>query len=356
MVLTRAVATLYIGLRQYSLIYFILLALLLNGCAVPSPAATTTATPTPAAEVTAVEALFPLTITDATGQEFTFDAPPKIGCYWYGCYEAFADLGVPVYAGSLAPEEVESVFYSPAGPPLHLITDDSNPENWAAAEIELLMTRVPDSTDLDAMRQVAPIFFLHHPSYGASDQQGYAAYYQNLRLLGALSGKPEAAEAAIARFETVLANLKALATPETQALRIAVVFSGDGYRVISPDNPFCAAVAEVGLGHCVGEGAATWEVSAESFLALDPDWIVYAGFGESYQERNDPVWTQLTAVKEGRVFDAAGSRYYCCSTRGLINALQDYVSHLLPDAGIPNPGSEVTFDPLQSPLVQTQNP
>ncbi|MBX3013028.1 MAG: ABC transporter substrate-binding protein [Caldilineaceae bacterium] len=326
--------------------------LLLSACAAP-PAQPMAATPTPVVEGDAAAALFPLTITDATGQEFTFDAPPKIGCYWYGCYEAFADLGIPFYAGSLAPEELASVFYAPAGPPAQIIADDSNPEEWAAAEIDLFVTRVPDSADLDAMRQAAPIFFLHHPSYGESDQQGYAAYYQNLRLLGALSGQPEAAEAAIARFETVLANLKALSTPETEALNIAVVFSGDGYQVISPDNPFCAAVAEVGLGHCVGEGAATWEVSAESFLALDPDWIVYAGFGQSYQDRTDPVWTQLTAVKEGRVFDAAGSRYYCCSTRGLINALQDYVSHLLPAAGIPNPGSEIDFDPLQSPLVQS---
>ena len=316
----------------------------------PAPASTTVNETTAAAATTG----FPLTLTDAMGQEFTFDAPPKIGCYWYGCYEAFADLGVPFYAGAMAPEELASVFYSPAGPPTHLIADDSNPENWAAAEIDLFVTRVSDSADLDAMRQAAPVFFLHHPSYGESDQQGYAAYYQNLRLLGALVGKPEAAEAAIARFEAVLTNLKALSTPETEALKIAVVFSGDTYRIIAPDNPFCAVTAEVGLGHCVGEGAATAEVSAEAFLAFDPDWIVYAGFGESYQDRTDPVWTQLTAVKEGQVFDAAGSRYYCCSTRGLINALQDYVSHILPDAGIPNPGVELDFDPLQSPLVQGQ--
>jgi len=301
-------------------------------------------------------ALFPLTITDATGQAFTFDAPPKIGCYWYGCYEALADLGVPVYAGSLAPEEVESVFYSPAGPPVHLITDDSNPESWAAAEIDLFITRVPDSADLDAMRQAAPIFFLHHPSYGPSDQQGYAAYYQNLRLLGALTGQPEAAEAAIARFETVLANLKALSTPETAALSVAVLFGGDSYSGLTRENPFCTVIATVGLGQCPGpeEPEESWpEVNAEQFLAIDPDWIVYEGFGASYTERTDPVWGQLTAVKEGHVYDAApGGRSYCCSTRGLIHALQDYVSHILPEAGIPTPGAHLTFDPLQSPLVQ----
>ena len=76
--------------------FALLILLLLTACAVP--AATTTNATARAARATTTEALFPLTITDATGQEFTFDAPPKIGCYWYGCFEALADLGVPVYA------------------------------------------------------------------------------------------------------------------------------------------------------------------------------------------------------------------------------------------------------------------
>lgn len=337
--------------------FVLLVLLLLTACAIPTPPATTTDdTTAPVASTAPTDSLFPLTITDAAGQEFTFDAPPQIGCYWYGCFEALADLGVPVYAGSLAPEEVESVFYAPAGPPVHLITDDSNPESWAAAEIDLLITRVPDSADLDAMRQAAPIFFLHHPSYGPSDQQGYAAYYQNLRLLGALVGQPEAAETAIARFENVLANLKALATPETKALSVAVLFGGDSYSGLTRENPFCTVIAAVGLGQCPGpdDPEESWpEVNAEQFLAIDPDWIVYEGFGASYTERTDPVWGQLTAVKEGHVYDAApGGRSYCCSTRGLIHSLQDYVSHILPDAGVPTPGPHLTFDPLQSPLVQ----
>ncbi len=320
----------------------------LTACA-PAVPSSTTATPT----IASTSDAFPLTITDAAGQEFTFDAPPKIGCDWYGCYEALADLGIPPYAGALAEEELTSVFYAPAGPPINRIIDGTNPESWAAAAIDLYMTRVPDSADLDAMRQVAPVFFLHHPSYGASDITGYQAYLENLRILGQLTGHPAAADAAIARFATALATLKALSTPETTALRVAILFGGEGYGGLAPNHPFCVALAEVGLGQCVeaAEGDAWLEVNAEQFLAIDPDWIVYVGFGTSYQERTDPVWSQLTAVKEGRVFDA-GHRYYCCSTRGLIHAFQEYVSHVLPDAAIPAPGPVDAFDPLQSPLVQ----
>jgi ABC-type Fe3+-hydroxamate transport system substrate-binding protein len=342
---------------QLMTIRVLILAGFLAACVTPTPATTpgAGATLAPTTNASPVDgALFPLTVTDAIGQEFTFDAPPKIGCLWYGCYEALADLGIPPAAGLLPEVELASIFYAPAGPPTHLVADDSNPENWAATGIDLLMTRVPDSADLDAMRQAAPIFFLHHPSYGESDQQGYAAYIENLRILGQLTGQPAAAENAIARFETTLAPLKSLATPETAELRVAVLFSGEGYGGLAPSSPFCAVLAEVGLGRCVeaAEGAAWLELNAEQFLALDPDWIVYLGFGVSHTERTDPVWSQLTAVKEGRVFDAVGHRYYCCSARGLIHSLQDYVSHILPEAGIPAPGPVEAFDPEQSPLVQ----
>ncbi|MBI1298527.1 ABC transporter substrate-binding protein [bacterium] len=344
-------------MKQLKVLIISLIAMtLLTACAaqtLPAPAEPATPAPTESAQPEETsDTIFPLTITDAAGQEFIFDAPPKIGCYWYGCYEALADLGVPVYAGSLAPEELESVFYMPVGPPINLITDDTNPESWAAADIDLFMTRVPDDAYYDAMRQVAPFFFLHHPSYGESDQQGYRSYLENLRILGLLTGQPEAADAAIARFETAMTNLKALSTPELAATTVAMLFEGEGYGITPPDNPFCVALAEVGLGQCVGEGIESWEINAEEFLAQNPDWIGYQTWGGSYQDRTDPVWSQLTAVKEGRVFDA-GHRYYCCSARGLIHSFQEYVSHVIPEAGIPVPGPVETFDPLQSPLVQS---
>ena len=38
---------------------------------------------------------YPLTLTDASGQKLTLDKKPtKIGCYWTGCDEVLASLGV----------------------------------------------------------------------------------------------------------------------------------------------------------------------------------------------------------------------------------------------------------------------
>ena len=332
------------------------LLLLVSACAVPTtpataPAAEATVAPA-AAATTAIETLFPLTITDAVGQEFTFDAPPKLGCWWAGCTEMLADLGVVAHAAAYDEEMSQSLFLYPDGVPAANIVDTANPELWAAAEVELLLLRVPDDPARDPLKAAAPIFYLHHPSYGESSQNGYQAYVENLHILGQLTGRPAEAEAAIARFMTAMDNLRSLSTAETAAQTVAVLFQGEEYRMIGPGNPFCVALAEVGLGQCVGEGNASYELNAEEFLNLDPDWLVYQLGDGSYADRTDPVWSQLTAVKEGRVYDAKNHRYYCCSLRGLILALQEFAHYTLPDAHIPDPGPWLDFDPRQSPLVQ----
>ncbi|MEX1021128.1 MAG: ABC transporter substrate-binding protein, partial [Litorilinea sp.] len=217
---------------------------------------------------------------------------------------------------------------------------------------DLILMRVPVNPDHEPLKAAAPIFYLHHPSYGESAQSGYAAFVENLRLVSQLTGQPDAAEVAIARFDTVLENLRAISTPETHTLSVAVLFQGEGYRVIGPGNPFCVALAAAQLGQCVGEGDASYEINAEEFLGLDPDWLIYQSGDGSYQDRTDPVWSELSAVKEGRVYDALGNRYYCCSLRGLIHALQEYVHYVVPDANIPAPGPWLDFDPVQSPLLQ----
>lgn len=315
----------------------------------PTTAVISEATTTAAESATAVT--FPLQLTDATSQQVTFASPPKIGCIWYGCMEALADLGVPVYAAAMSQEDTTSVFLSPAGPPTHLIADESNPELWTAAGVDTLITRVPPSPDDDALKQAAPFFYLHHPSYGESSQTGYQAYIEDLRLMGQLTDKPEAAAQAVARFDTALQTLRGLATPETKNISVAVLFQGDGYQMVGPGNPFCVVLADVGLGRCVGEGGAYQEISAEAFLGINPDWIIYQSGDASYKDRKDPVWPQLKAVTAGQVYDAQGNRYYCCSLRGLIHALQEYVHYVLPEAGIPAPGKLDIFDPTKSPLV-----
>lgn len=328
---------------------------LLSGCIVSS-VPTTDTSPAPAAKAETATTTFPVTVVDALGQEFTFDAPPKIGCGWLGCEEILADLGVVPHASYWI--QHESTFLTPQGLPAHRIEDMANPEGWAEAEIDLLVKRGPAVPNDEALTAAAPIFYLHFPSADAEATAGIDAYYENTRLLGQLTGRSADAEATLARFDTLVEQLRALATPETCELTVAVLFGDPAtYRAIGDANPFCTVLADVGLGQCI---VSPWweEINAEAFLSYDPDWIAYMDLGWStlvtgeeadVADRVDPIWPQLTAVKEDRVYKSATQRFDCCSTRMLTHALQDYVSHILPDAGIPNPGPLADFDPAQSP-------
>lgn len=295
---------------------------------------------------------YPLVITDAVGQVFTFTQAPKIGCWWAGCTEIMADLGVPAHAGNYADNQTGSAFFYPNGLPEQRIQDSSNPEQWANAGVDVILMRVPPTPDQEAVKAAAPIFYLHHPSYGESAQKGYQAFVENLHLVSQLIGNPAAADQAIAQFEAALANLKKIATADTARLKVAVLFNGEGYAAIGPGSPFCVALAEVGLGQCVGEGAESLDINAEAFLTMNPDWVVYQIGDQSFKDRTDPVWSQLSAVKAGQVYDAKGHRYYCCSTRGLIHALQEYTHYVVPTANIPEPGLWLDFDPNKSPLIK----
>lgn len=210
---------------------------------------------------------------------------------------------------------------------------------------------VPFGTWVEQLVDVASIVHLHHPSYGKSSQTGYQAYIENLKVFGQLTGETDAADAAIERFDNMVANLKAKATAETATTKVAVIWGGDDtevYYTVGTVNPFCVLIDEIGVGKCAAdEAVGEIEMNAEAFLKLDPDWIVYMNGGS--ENRDDPIWERLSAVKNGQVIDA-GDRFYCCSTRGLIHALQDY-THYVIDASVPAPGKLEDFDPTKSPLV-----
>lgn len=298
---------------------------------------------------------FPLIITDAAGIEHEFDTPPKIGCAWYGCFENMASLGVQTHAvGYLKKADLSHKFnFPPTVPALpNVIVEDANSaEHWARAEVDVILKRIPVSDNSVALTAAAPVFYLHHPSYGESDQTGYQAYVKNLVFFGKLTGLPAKAAEAKARFDTVIANLRAKATATTRNQTIAVLFGRDEeYRMIGRGNPFCAVIENIGLGKCLSEGAKTVEVNPEAFLKLNPDWIIYMGGEKSYKDRKDPIWQRLSAVENSQVYDAEGNRYYCCSTRGLIQALQDFTHNVI-DSHVPATGALNEYIPENSPLV-----
>lgn len=301
---------------------------------------------------------FPLTVTDAAGQKLTFDKPvTNIGCYWAGCDEILADLGVVPAASSNIQNDGGKLVY-PNGTPKADITKlggEDNPESWAAAGVDLIVVRGPASASVNAFKSAAKVLYLYAPGFDdATPYKGLDAYRQNLRLLGQVTGHPDAATAAIKRFDSFMAALKSKAPAGAAKTSVALIFqSNDGtYTLVGPTSPFCVGLVDYGLGTCVSSpsrNATSWQINAEAFLALNPDWVVYMG-GESgkstsWVKRNDPTWGKLSAVLAKHVYDSPDAREYCCSLRVLAPSYQLYAFHLWGAAsGIADPGPVLQYD------------
>ncbi|MEM7091720.1 MAG: ABC transporter substrate-binding protein [Actinomycetota bacterium] len=317
-----------------------------DAAAEPEP----TEEPTPEPAPTEEPSIYPITISDSYGNEFTFDERPRIGCAWYGCIEAGAELGVTFEAAIITEEEADSTFFGALQPDV-LIVDFLNPEEWAAADVDLVVLSPASNTpELDPIRQVNPLFYLHYDNFLAPQWEGviggYEGYLENLRLLGQLMDRTAEAEEAIARFDRLVESLATYATPEMADQTIAII-GLLGYAALGPGNAFCQILNEAGHGTCIGEGVAQI-LNAEAFLALDPDVILDQ---DPAARDGDPIWPNLSAVQDGTVYDIVSNRHYCCSTSGLVHVTQEYLSLRFPDAGVEDPGPVEDFDSRLSPLV-----
>jgi ABC-type Fe3+-hydroxamate transport system substrate-binding protein len=303
-------------------------------------------------------AKFPVTITDAVGHKHTFDKPvTKIGCYWAGCDEDLADLGLVPAASSNIQNENGKLVY-PLGQPSADITKmggEDNPESWAAAGVDLIVVRGPANADIKAFESVAPVLYLYAPGFDDSTPyKGLKGYEQNLRLLAEVTGRPDAADKAIKRFDTFMSALKAKAPANAAKATVAAIFqSNDGtYTLVGPTSPFCVGLVQYGMGRCVesaSRNATSWQINSEAFLALNPDWIVYMG-GESgkstsWVKRSDATWKKLSAVLARHVYDDPAAREYCCSMRVLAPTYQLYGYQVWGSgSGVADPGAILDYN------------
>jgi ABC-type Fe3+-hydroxamate transport system substrate-binding protein len=249
--------------------------------------------------------------------------------------------------------ETSSAFLFPNGAPEHVITNPESVEDWAKADVDVIVN-ADELPQWEALAAAAPIFHYYFPLIEGPNAEypGVEALKQNIRLLGQMTGEPEAAEDAVGRYDRYIEAIAAAAPPEAAEQTVAFLQATDDgtYRTVSQDQLviLCDALIDAGLGKCI-EGTESGAINAEDFLAQDPDWIVYS-FGD-HTERDDPVWGLLSAVKNDQVYDS-DNWLVGESLRIIEHALQELAYHSLPESGIPDPGPMEDFDSASSPLAQ----
>lgn len=281
----------------------------------------------------AQETTYPLTVTDAKGQELTFDtAPSRLIAVYDQAYGQLSALGMaPVGATIPAEMAADAQYFLPNG------TAIPNIAPFEQIDVELVSSLSPDliigyrDETEDALNIIAPFYAMP-----TSPTLGY--YKENLRQLGLILNRQPQAEQAIKAMEDRLAAYARQISDPVQVM--AVGYGDNGMTMFTKTFISCEILALVGTCDFPDPNETEHWLSGgtETLLAIDPEAIVLANWtGLSYQAHLtalavDPLWAELRAVKAGRV--VALETYadpYAGSVAGVAKFLDYVVPALYPD-------------------------
>ncbi len=183
---------------------------------------------------------------------------------------------------------------------------------YGTLNTEAIVALKPDlvvAAGINTPEQIKALEDLNIPVYAFANPRDFDELFQQLRLAGQLSGHPEEADALV---EALTARVNAITEKVKSATARPTVFyeidgSDPGKPWTSGPGTFMDTLIRLAGGQNIGASLsdAFAQLSAEEILRQDPDFILLGDtkFGvtiESIGQR--PGWTNLSAVKNGRVF------------------------------------------------------
>ncbi|MDO1583113.1 ABC transporter substrate-binding protein [Rhizobium oryzicola] len=176
----------------------------------------------------------------------------------------------------------------------------------AKPNLELLSEAKPDLIvamkrytvgNADALQKIAP--------YVAYNMELLSESYTEVAQLSDMLGKPERGAELNADFKKHLAEFAAKA-PKDKHPRFQIMWGGDTPFSFHTENTAASIVAALGGDNIAGPmtpgGKFGLEISLETMLAKDPEVIFVMDSGPDRPHENNPIWSQLSAVKNKRVF------------------------------------------------------
>ncbi|NOK63328.1 MAG: hypothetical protein GFH27_549361n37 [Chloroflexi bacterium AL-W] len=279
---------------------------------------------------------FPRTITDGAGRELTFDVPPeRLVTYYNDSFGMLATLGVMPVAQSVNTEMLtDPIYFGEAGVNIATIGYNDAPdlEDVVAARPDLVLVySVEEAQVLDG---IAPAFVTLDP---ATLEELYAS----VRLYGEMLGLEDKAEAVVQRFQDRL-NAYAKANEANAEQTILKLASYDGqFSVATTADPVCQMLDVVAT--CEWKPSAPdegwgYDTSIEGVLELDPDIIIFNNWtDDSFEEilaevEANPLWGELSAVQNGRVYSTPGyDNPIASSLPAAQKVLDTYIPKMFPD-------------------------
>lgn len=187
---------------------------------------------------------FPLTVVDGEGRELTFEEPPqRVIALWNGNYGQVAALGVrPVATAAGDTWLTDATYFLPDGasiPSVENAEGDIDLELVASFEPDLIIAL--DLEEAHQMESIAPVYVNAGLNNLAMD-----GYKENLRTLGHILAKDEAAETAITAFENRLDAYQQMIADEPEPTALVFRAWGDqAFYVYTVATPVCLPYAVV---------------------------------------------------------------------------------------------------------------
>jgi iron complex transport system substrate-binding protein len=258
---------------------------------------------------TAAAGFEPLTVIDAAGRRVTLSREPRrIVTVFSSNTELVAALGLA--------DRIVGIDALTVHPPQ--ILDRPRIGGRLGLSVDAVVAQRPDLVLLTPARQavhqlIEPLSRLGVPAIVLMSRS-LDEVLSNLRLLGAVCGVPERAEALALGLERRLqAVRRAQAQAPRAAPRVVMVTGsvGNGMVLIArPDSYTGDAIAAAGARLALRPRAGLAQVSLEALWHADPDVLLYAGSPSALQQLlREPGWQRLTAVRTGRVQAVARSEF-----------------------------------------------
>jgi iron complex transport system substrate-binding protein len=300
-----------------------------------------------------------ITITDATGTTLTFETvPERVICLFHECIELVSALGIEPVA-MLAPTWLPNFADDPAYFPqpnaiVKLLPDDSGSYDYeaiAALQPDIVFGSDEDRVALEGITQVYSV----GNTYSMSSQDTLDHLLDYARIFN----REAEAQAQIARFQYRLAAYKAL-SPRDQ-LVLLVAYWDEGAWIYSGVSVPCSILNEVAV--CDWDnpdpqpGSWGYSSTVEAVLQLDPGVIILENWTELSNEdaleqlRRDPLWSELRAVQNNRIFLMQNRDAYGLGPIGGARLLDLYVPLIYPDV-FPEP---LTDEQVQEILAGGNN-
>ncbi|HEY9767134.1 MAG TPA: ABC transporter substrate-binding protein [Coleofasciculaceae cyanobacterium] len=159
------------------------------------------------------------------------------------------------------------------------------------------------------LSQIAPII--------VTEDNPSNSWQPNLKVYAEALGKPEAAEKIIANYYARLKQFKAEINKKGKPLTVSVIrIYPQGIAFYQPDSFSGSILTDAGLSRppLQRQGGGQQLISQELISEADADVIFYWAYGDDYyskaeriensleQFKSDPLWLQLNAVKQGKVY------------------------------------------------------